>query len=139
MHRIGQTLAASKARRNHKTQNLIADPITVLNRGLNLLGDPEMSIWTKSPADLAVKVPKEIPLGESEVEVKVYSGTEPLREARVCIWKEGEHHVSALTDKDGLARLLVRARFPGQALFTVTAHNHMPFEASFRCGGGGPP
>ncbi|MHC5039510.1 MAG: C25 family cysteine peptidase, partial [Planctomycetota bacterium] len=133
VHQIGKTLAASKARRNQKTINIAGDPITILTRSLNLLGDPEMSIWTRKPADLTVEAPGSVTLGETAIEVKVASGDKPLRDARVCLWKEGEHHAVSLTDSEGKARLILRHRFPGDALLTVSARNHVPFEGKIPC------
>ncbi|MCU0722998.1 MAG: FG-GAP-like repeat-containing protein, partial [Planctomycetes bacterium] len=132
--RIGQTLAASKARRNGKTTNSPSDPITILNRGLNLLGDPEMSIWTKTPADLEVEAPAAAPLGDSEVRVAVRAGGKPLRDARVCVWREGEVFAAGKTGNDGAAVLALRCRFPGAASLTVTARDFVPHEGAIRMG-----
>ncbi|MHC4601633.1 MAG: C25 family cysteine peptidase, partial [Planctomycetota bacterium] len=136
IHRIGRTLAASKARRNHLTTNPTSDPITIINRGVNLLGDPEMSIWTRTPSDLDVEAPASAALGQDEIAVKVTASGKPRRDALVCLWKEGEVHATAVTGADGSVKLPVRCRFPGKAYLTVTAHNAMPWEGEVEVGAG---
>jgi len=135
IHRIGRTRAASKARRNYKTNNVSSDPITIINRGLNLLGDPEMSIWTKTPAEISLEAPETATLGETEIQVVARSGGKPLQGAQVCVWKPGEFHAAAETGPDGAATLPLCVRFPGTVLLTASAHNHVPFEGEIAASG----
>jgi hypothetical protein len=54
---------------------------------LNLLGDPEMPIWTDRPRPLVVVCPGEVEIvgGEAEIAVTVTSGGSPVAGATVCL------------------------------------------------------
>ncbi|GAH53992.1 unnamed protein product, partial [marine sediment metagenome] len=54
---------------------------------LNLLGCPEMPIWTDDPAVLTVTSPASIPIGNQNVDVTVTTGESPVNNALVCLIK----------------------------------------------------
>jgi len=100
---------------------------------LNLLGDPEMPIWTDQPSPLAVVCPEEVELvdGSAGIEVTVTSGGSPVSGAAVCvaaadrvIYEVGE------TDAAGAVTLVVSTESACDLEVTATAHNHIPAAGS---------
>ncbi len=138
VYRIGPLLAACKARRNQKAVSR-SDPITIIIRGVNLLGDPDMPIWTAAPLDLSVSHPASAGLKASRIEVHAADKNDmkAVRGAQVCLWKEGEFLSSALTGPDGKASVECSPKTPGAVLVTVTARNYMPYEAEMKVSAGG--
>ncbi len=129
VYRIGPLLAACKARRNLKAVSK-SDPITIIIRGVNLLGDPEMAIWTDLPKDLSVSHALSAGLKPTSVEIFVADrdSMKPVRDARVCLWKEGEFHSTGVTGQDGKVSLASSPKTPGKILVTAFARNFMPYE-----------
>ena len=97
---------------------------------LNLLGDPEMPIWTDSPRPLDVTY--EISGGSAaELDVWVESGGVPVEGARVCVFSSdaGVFEV-AETDAAGRSTIAVAVDQPFESYLTVTARNAVPNGAS---------
>ncbi|UCD05510.1 MAG: hypothetical protein JSV98_10445, partial [candidate division WOR-3 bacterium] len=97
---------------------------------LNLLGDPEMPVWTDVPQNLTVNFPAAIPLGSQNVNIVVTSSGSPVDNALVCLQKGGEAYSSGYTNTAGLVTLSVFPNSPGGMDITVTAQNHYPYEDS---------
>lgn len=94
---------------------------------LNLLGDPEMPIWTDSPRGLEVTYEVNAG-GVSDMEVWVSSGGAPVEGATVCVFSEYARvfEVSE-TDAAGRAALALTVEEPFEASLTVTARNSIPY------------
>ncbi len=94
---------------------------------VNLLGDPEMPIWTDTPQILAVEHPDTVIAGSSQFPVTVFSSSlmEPVSEALVCIMKGDEVYGRGLTDQQGQILLDVAPSTVGEMYITVTAHNFL--------------
>ncbi len=125
-YRVGEALAKSKAYfapfsrgenvyRWHQYQ-------------VNLMGCPEMPIWTRTPETLEVTAPAEIPSGAGRVLVIVSCHGRSVRGALVCLMKQGESYSTAITGPDGSAWLQVEPHSSGNFLLTVTAHNFLPLQ-----------
>ncbi len=97
---------------------------------LNLLGDPEMPLWTDIPENLTVSYPAAIPVGFQNVNVSVTSSGSPVNNALVCLQKGNETYASDYTNASGLVTLSVNTTSPGAMYITVTAMNHYPYEDS---------
>jgi hypothetical protein len=95
--------------------------------GLNLLGDPELPLWTDAPRAITVVAPSTLDTSPQLVGLNVKSGATPLQGARVCLWKEGEVFAVGETDPAGNVSLLVDAVTPGALKVTVTARNVLPY------------
>jgi hypothetical protein len=95
--------------------------------GLNLLGDPETSLWTATPHALSVTCAPAIQTGPQLYEVSVKCGGSPLQGAKVCLWKPDQVHVTGQTGSDGNVSLLVDASSAGTLHVTVTATNALPY------------
>ncbi len=97
---------------------------------LNLLGDPEMPVWTAIPETLIVSHPQSLSLGSSHVLITVKDKTNnmPIKHALVCLMKGEESYASGYTDVSGSVFLNATPSTLGDCDLTVTAHNCLPFE-----------
>lgn len=96
---------------------------------LNLLGDPEMPIWTDEPAPLAVTHPDSLVAGSSVFDVAVWDARGPVENALVCLMNSVDIYQRATTGEDGIASLLVETAVPESVDLTVTAHDRQSYEA----------
>ncbi len=97
---------------------------------VNLLGDPELPVWTDVPAPLTVSHPDSVPGGESMLPVTVRSSHGPVEGALVCATNGLDTYARALTGGGGSALLPLDPTTPDSITITVTARNHMPYETS---------
>ncbi|MBN2620954.1 T9SS type A sorting domain-containing protein [candidate division WOR-3 bacterium] len=97
---------------------------------MNLLGDPEMPVWTATPETLLVSSPQVVPVGTSRVLISVLNKNTlvPVRNALVCIMKGNESYASGYTDASGSIYLEATPSTAGTLDLTVTAHNYLAFE-----------
>ncbi len=106
---------------------------------LNLLGDPEMPIWTDRPQRLSVFHPDAVDLadGPAAIEVMVRAGGTPVAGATICLSSEGgEIYEVGTTDAAGGATFVVDVPDDVAATITVTAHNTVPYGGSIVVGHG---
>ncbi len=97
---------------------------------LNLLGDPEMLVWSDIPETLDVTYPQSIPQGNSRIFFTVtdkQNGT-PVQGALVCLMKGDESYASGYTDISGSVFLDASPSTLGDCDLTVTAHDYLPVE-----------
>lgn len=95
---------------------------------INLLGEPEMPIWTNTPQTLAMEHPDTIIMGSSQFPVTVVSasgGMDPVPEALVCLMKGDEVYQRGLTDQQGQVLFDIVPSSAGEMYATVTAHNFL--------------
>lgn len=99
---------------------------------LNLLGDPELPIWTDIPETLTVAAPQSIPQGNSRILVTVKDKlTEtPIKGALVCLMKGSESYAAGYTDAAGTIFLNASATSTGDFDLTVSTHNYIPQEST---------
>lgn len=99
---------------------------------LNLLGDPEMPVWTKIPDTLLVSHPQSVPLGNGNIliTVKDLKTGLPIRNALVCIMKQDESYDVGYTDASGMIFLHTTATTTGNFELTASAHNYLPAEVT---------
>lgn len=97
----------------------------------NLLGDPELPMWTEQAAGLTVSHPSSIG-GYAAVTVNVASGGSPVQNARVCLqkgdWQTGEVYEVGFTNASGNVTLYATPESTGNITVTVTAHNRNPYQ-----------
>jgi len=96
----------------------------------NVLGDPELNMWTTIPAPLAVDHSASIPLGKNYLAVDVQAGPRPGEDALVCLYKEGEIFVREYPDSSGTAIMTFDPGTTGDLLVTVTRRNARPYLGS---------
>jgi PKD repeat protein len=98
---------------------------------LNLLGDPEMPIWTATPEVLDVTYPDSLPIGPSNFTVTVMDGGSPLESARVCVYKADESFCEYdFTGSDGSVNFTLSPAMLGEMLVTVTYSGYMPHQGT---------
>jgi len=99
---------------------------------VNLLGEPEMPIWTDTPEYLTVDYPDTIPDVSSYFSVTVSrdGGIEPVPQALVCVMKEGQVYQRGLTDPQGQIGFEIVPSSGGVLHVTTTAHNYLPHQDS---------
>ncbi len=96
----------------------------------NLLGEPEMPIWTAEPDSFDVTCPTTFPRTSLPFPVQVKDATtqSPVSDALVCLWKRDEVYLSGYTDSTGEVNFDPRPFTQGIMYVTVTKHNHIPHE-----------
>jgi hypothetical protein len=103
----------------------------------NLLGDPELVLWTDSLAALDVHHPDSVPLGESPYSVVVMKDGAGLENALVCLSKGNEVYERACTGPSGQADFTVNTVSQGPMDVTVTASRALPYEGTTQVFGAG--
>jgi len=103
---------------------------------VNLMGDPEMPVWTAPPQRLDVFGPTSVAIGSGKYLFSAaHSGT-PVAGALVCLTKPGEVYSRGLTDDAGQVWLDAAPGTPGGLVLTVTAHNFAPYTVGVSCDSG---
>jgi hypothetical protein len=103
---------------------------------VNLMGDPEMPVWTSLPETLGVATVESIGLGSSRVLVTILYDGNPIRGALVCLSKGTESYSRGLSDGSGQVWLDATPKTGGDFTLTVTAHNYLPVERTIPCAAG---
>ncbi|HVP37406.1 MAG TPA: C25 family cysteine peptidase [Terriglobales bacterium] len=97
-----------------------------LNYGHNLLGDPEMQIWTDTPCSLEVNY-RDASI-DSILVVQVDAKGSSLSDAKVVVSHKDTLFFSGMTDQQGNVSIPLSDLRPGDVSLTVTKHNFLPFE-----------
>ena len=106
---------------------------------INLLGDPEMPVWTDAPQPLVVDCPAEVPVGNNLCQITVSNGGSPVENALVCLMQDTTVYVTALTNISGQVNLSFFTDDPSHdLLLTVTAPNCIPYQATISMQGNAP-
>jgi hypothetical protein len=93
--------------------------------GYNLLGDPEINIWTDLPKDLSFTYSVVNNHGyKLKVKVVGESGA-PIKNARICVFND-EVYAYGTTNASGFTLLHIDPRTTGEIGITLTAHNYYP-------------
>jgi hypothetical protein len=106
----------------------------------NLLGEPELPMWTLAMIPMSVTHPGYIG-GATTVDVTVTDDTDaPVENARVCLqkgdWQTGEVYEIGYTDASGQVSIYVNPSTAGTMDITVWAHNHETYQGTIDCGVG---
>ncbi|MFH1866253.1 MAG: C25 family cysteine peptidase, partial [Candidatus Eisenbacteria bacterium] len=96
---------------------------------LNLLGDPEMPVWTAAPTPLAVVHPDSVIPGPSVLSVSVRTSGGPLEGALVCASNGSDVYERGVTSSDGSVSLSVDTVLPDSLTITVTADERLPYQS----------
>jgi hypothetical protein len=125
MYILGQTLADAKHNFDH-SDNYEKH----CEWEFNLLGEPEMPIWTDAPDSFAVTIPSTIPMGTSSFSVHVEDADTPapVNLAYVCLWKVNEVYLRGYTDATGDITLSPSPSTEGTMYVTVSKHNYLPYQ-----------
>jgi len=97
----------------------------------NLLGDPEMNLWTEVPKSMRVRYESIIPLGQQSFNLSVTTQNgAPIPDASVCIMLPNDlnFYYCGYTDKYGDFTFNINPIIQDTILVTITAQNFIPFE-----------
>ncbi len=93
----------------------------------NLFGSPYTEAWTKTPGNMIVTHPSQIPVGvqtQFTVTVKDASNENPLKYAKVCLNKTDDIYLVNGTNDNGQVTFSIKPKTIGQMKITVTRlHN----------------
>lgn len=95
---------------------------------LNLLGCPEMPVWTDDPEALTVTAPAEVIASGDQVRVVVEDAAGAVEDALVCMMNGDDIYVKGRTDISGSISFSVSTGSPDSLSLTVTAGNHLPYQ-----------
>jgi hypothetical protein len=98
--------------------------------GWNLLGDPDMQLWTAQPETMQVVHGDYYHASEDSFVVTVLSSGQPLEGALVACVKGTDIYAWGYSDEDGRAVFALAPTSVGTMAVTVTARNHYPYEGS---------
>jgi hypothetical protein len=96
----------------------------------NLLGDPELPLWTARPAALTVEFDPVIRPDSQQFSVRATCGMLPVGGALVCAMMDSTVYATAVTDGQGQAVLDICPVADGELAVTVTGRNCLPFEGT---------
>jgi hypothetical protein len=97
---------------------------------LNLLGDPEMPIWTNEPLQLTVSHADTVVAGASTFDVVAWTTQGPVDGALVCVTNGSDVYARALTGADGAVALAIETVLPDSLHVTVSGMNLAPYEST---------
>ncbi|MCU0606666.1 MAG: C25 family cysteine peptidase [Candidatus Edwardsbacteria bacterium] len=124
-HRLGEALAMAKAL-------LVPSSGDGLMRWsqyeINLLGDPEMPVWTDSVRALMLALPESLVTGPDTIDVAVRDSVsgQPMGGATVCLSANSGAYAVGVSDAAGLARFFHDPAMADTLRVTVTARNYRP-------------
>jgi len=121
---IGAALAAAKVHYVPKSRQ--ENVYRIHQYQVNLLGDPEMPVWTDSPGTLTVTCPDEVPEGSVPLEVTVTAGGHPVAGALVCLQADNGLYWRGTTGLSGQVNPLLAVPAADSVLITVTARDYYP-------------
>ena len=98
----------------------------------NLLGDPELNLWTGNPKLMTVTHDSLIHTGEQILAITVNREGNPVKNGLVCIIMDTTIYQYGYTDAFGNVNFPVNPLHPGQMSVTVTARNCIPYENNIR-------
>lgn len=99
---------------------------------LNLLGDPELPLWTAEPTAMTVSHPTSITTGSQSFTVTVSAFLDAVDSASVCLWKGSEVYATGLTNSSGQFTTTINPTTVGTMSVTVTKQNRLPYQGT--CG-----
>ena len=134
-YHLGEALAWSKANCPHSDEYYRYAQWT-----LNLLGEPEMPIWTDTIKTMVVTHPETFPVATSTFDIHIEKATGgPVNFAFVCLWKGDEIYETDYTDFFGHVSFEITPTSLGDMYVTVTAQNFVPYQGTSECTGNLPP
>jgi hypothetical protein len=95
---------------------------------LNLLGDPEMPLWTDVPASLVITASDSVMTSGGMLTVVVEDGAGVVEGALVCVMNDTDLYMRGRTDISGAVTFAISTASPDSLLLTVSAYNHVPHQ-----------
>lgn len=97
-------------------------------RGFNLLGDPDLDIWTATPKLPTVEHPEVIPPEPQEFTVRVLLNEQPFQNALVCISMGTLIYEYGYTNDSGAITFNINPPDTGRLRLVITGHNLYPYD-----------
>jgi len=127
IYNIGATLAATKS--YYAPLSCKENVYRWCQYEINLLGDPEMPIFTNLPDEMIVNYPKKIGDGKQAVTISVTDSINPIPNCTVCLRQEEGIYFVGKTGIDGIVKFNGNIEdITNEIDITVTAHNFVPYE-----------
>ncbi len=126
IHHIGATLALHKVFYVPRSQQ--ENVYRWCEYEINLLGDPEMPIWTDRLRSMEVSCPQQVSIGENTFRVTCSYRDEPIDGALVCLTNDQDVYTYGECDERGEIGLNFTTQSTSPIKITATAHNYLPFE-----------
>ncbi|MEO0021332.1 MAG: C25 family cysteine peptidase [candidate division WOR-3 bacterium] len=105
----------------------------------NLLGDPELGVWTDIPHHIEVYYDSVIPIGPQTFRIEVVTDGQPVAGALVCCSMDSSMYVTGVTDSAGCSYLEINPGHIGSLDVVVSGRNLIPYEGNCRVIAGGIP
>ena len=121
---LGEAALAGKMRLYLKDENQID------YEGWNLLGDPEMNIWTGEMVVLSALHDAGTQVGQSDFAVTVLADGQLYEGATVALAKDSEVLSVGYSDANGYVLLPISPTTTGEMTVTVTDKNAVPYEGT---------
>ncbi len=94
---------------------------------VNLLGEPDLPIWSDQPIVPVVAYPEELFMGEQVCRISVEAETGPIKDALVCLCQTGGIYTRAFSDESGTASFSLALESASPVDLTVSGHNLRPY------------
>jgi len=133
-YRAGPALTCGKLHLYNNYQNNLPHVVEIWSVWNNLMGDPATEIYTGFPEVLMVSHPASVAEGASALPVTVEFGGQPLADAQVSVYKEGETLATGYTNEFGQVAVALGEPTSGEVLVTVSKHNFRPYLGSLIVG-----
>ncbi len=96
----------------------------------NLLGDPELNVWTRKPQKLTVDYDTMVFVQPTNLMVTVTASGAPVCSALVCVQMDSTIYTYGRTNSNGVVTLSFTPQHIGTLYLTATAPNAFPYEDS---------
>lgn len=105
----------------------------------NLLGDPELGVWTAVPKRVTAVFDSVVEIVPQEMTIAVFQSGSPVSGVRVCLSMDSTVYAVETTDAQGEAHITVNPGHIGMMDLVVTGRNILPFEGRVRVIASGTP
>ncbi len=92
---------------------------------INLMGDPELSLYTADPSSFGASFEEAIPAGTQTFAIET-----GVADAHVCLSKDGEVYTYGDADASGHFEASISPATPGTMHVTITKPNYLPYEGT---------
>ncbi|MBI5060137.1 carboxypeptidase regulatory-like domain-containing protein [candidate division KSB1 bacterium] len=100
----------------------------------NLMGDPSLSMWSRTPTVMSVTFESTIAVGTHSATFDVVDDQGiPVEDALVVLWKGTETYERGLTNAQGHLELPTSIQSAGDLLLTITKRDYVPYLATIAC------
>lgn len=126
LYRLGQSALRSKLELYYGFPENIGsgDMVEFYFHTYNILGDPELPIWTDVPAQISLQVPDQMQPGQQVVTARATAlDGSPLGGAYIAFYKQNEVLAGAVADGNGEVSVQVEPLTAGQLYVTASKQN----------------